>query len=202
MTLNKGTNLKLSLLILRAQTGDHRAFTELYALFKLSSFQYIRSLSSVSVDVVDDINQQVWLKVYQKISKLNSPFGFTKWLMVITRREVLAYLRKNKGEVIADDFEALDLRESYERESYEQAFLAETDLRDFNWLTEKIYQLPFEHKEVLLLHYWQELSCLDIAEIVQVPEGTVKSRLFKARKSLASTLKRERCKHTLLEKVN
>ena len=128
MTLYQGNNLKLSLLILRAQTGDHQAFTALYEQFKLASYRYVFSLLSQYDAEVDDINQQIWLKVYQHLSKLQSPYGFTRWLMTIAHREVIAYSRKHR--LLLDD--SIDAS----GEIQQTEVVAEIDnlIKDYSWL--------------------------------------------------------------------
>lgn len=166
--------LKLKLLILRTQSGSEAGFKELFNSFKSLTFKYLSSL--LNKTDVEDAQQQVWFKVYQQISNLSSPFSFTKWLMQITHRVAFDNLNKNKKFTIESNIENNEVFEEFEDmieipKGFEQLYLA-------------LGQLSFEHKEVILLFYWQEFTCVEIAQILGCSSGTVKSRLFNARQQL------------------
>lgn len=168
--------LKLQLLILRTQSGCEFAFRELFNSFKGLTFNHLNTL--LSQNDVEDIQQQVWFKVYQNVSKLSSPFGFKKWLMQITHRVAIDHLKKTKNFTSNHDEEISSLEQDFESE-------LTLDLpSDFHNLHIAIHDLPFDHKEVILLFYWQEFTCFEIGQILNCSTGTVKSRLFHAREKL------------------
>jgi len=179
MDSKAATRLKLQLLILRTQSGSESGFKELFNSFKGLTFKYLSSLLNEAD--AQDIQQLVWLKVYQQISNLSSPFGFTRWLMQITHRAAVDHLNKSKKVTLVNDIEL---------ESNESLFDDETGIEvphDFEQLHIAMNKLSFEHKEVLLLFYWQEFSCVEIAQVLSCSPGTVKSRLFNARQQLQRT---------------
>jgi RNA polymerase sigma-70 factor (ECF subfamily) len=168
--------LKLQLLILRTQSGCEFAFKELFHSFKGLTYNYLKTL--LNENDAEDAQQQVWLKVYQNISKLFSPYGFKRWLMQITHRVAVDHINKvNKFTASLDD----------DIENIEQLFENELTVQlpiDFKNLHTALNDLSFEHKEVILLFYWQEFTCIEIAQILNCSTGTVKSRLFHAREKL------------------
>lgn len=95
MDAQAAKRLKLQLLILRTQSGSESAFKELFNNFNGLTYQYLHS--ALNQADVDDAQQLVWIKVYQQISKLSSPFGFKRWLMQITHRVALDQAKKTKN---------------------------------------------------------------------------------------------------------
>jgi len=174
--------LKLQLLILRTQSGSESGFRELFHSFNGLTFKYLSSLLNEAD--AQDAQQLVWLKVYQQISKLSSPFGFTRWLMQITHRAALDHLKKNTKATLVDVSD-LDNDEGYLDRLNNEITIEVPE--DFEQLHLAMSKLSFEHKEVLLLFYWQEFTCVEIAQILSCSIGTVKSRLFNARLHLQRT---------------
>jgi RNA polymerase sigma-70 factor (ECF subfamily) len=168
--------LKLQLLILRTQSGSETGFKELFNLFKNLTFKYLSSL--INEADIDDIQQQVWFKVYQQISNLSSPFGFKRWLIQITHRTALDHIKKKKKYVASDDIES----------AINDVVLESNNTikitNNFEQLHIALNHLSFDHKEIILLFYWQEFTCVEIAQILGCTVGTVKSRLFNARQKL------------------
>ena len=145
MDSNAAKRLKLQLLILRTQSGSEPGFRELFNSFKGLTLKYLGSLLN-EVDT-DDVQQQVWFKVYQQISTLSSPFGFKRWLLQITHRSAIDHLKKNKKYKINNETE-LESHSSF-RES-------ETTIqipKDFESLRIALQKISFDHREVILLFY-------------------------------------------------
>jgi RNA polymerase sigma-70 factor (ECF subfamily) len=178
MLMDRNKNIKLQLLILRTQAGCDRGFRELYDSFYKITRNYLSQLLPISE--IDDIQQHVWLTVYQKISTLSTPFGFTKWLITITHRVAIDQLKKSntyesRHEVV-EKLETIDFTK-------QDITNIKSDI-EYNLLYEALNKIPIQQKEVILLYYWQEFSCPEISQIVGCSIGTVKSRLFNARQSL------------------
>lgn len=176
MDIYAANNLKVQIIVLRAQSGSKSAFKELYELFHQATFKYLVSL--INEADAQDVNQRVWLKVYQQLTKLVSPFGFKRWLMQMAHREAIDLLRRERK---YSAFEQVDEQNVEQQATLVTTFELPTD---YEHLHAAIKSLPFTQKEVLLLHYWQDFSCIEIAHILSCSEGTVKSRLFNARQKL------------------
>jgi len=179
MDSNASKRLKLQLLILRTQSGSDSAFRELFDSFKGLTFKYLSSLLN---DLErDDVQQQVWFKVYQQISNLSSPFGFKRWLLQITHRSAIDHLKKAKRYTTISEPDLVNRDLFIEDESTKEI------PKDFEPLLLAIENISFDHREVILLFYWQDLTCIEIAQIIGCSIGTVKSRLFNARLKLQRT---------------
>ncbi|MBW7475844.1 RNA polymerase sigma factor [Paenibacillus oenotherae] len=135
--------------------------------------------------MADDITQDVFLQVYRHISSFRGEASVKTWLLRITRNiscnyRNTAFFRK----VLLVD---TAVSKEYSR-SAEQSFL-EKEAANHVW--KQVFNLPVKFREVLVLHAKYQLSISDIAHILKIPEGTVKSRLFGARKRMSALLKEE-----------
>mgnify|MGYP004521554073 FL=1 len=119
----------------------------------------------------DDILQETYLTAYQKFPQLKNMDAFKAWLLSIARNKCTDYFRKNalRREVSLDALGEL-------ADSRFGAFAAESVQETFGLLNEK-------DKQILSLFFWDELSQAEIAEKLSIPIGTVKSRLFTAKRN-------------------
>ena len=179
MDSNASKRLKLQLLILRTQSGSDSGFRELFDSFKGLTLKYLSSL--LNELEIDDVQQQIWFKVYQQISNLSSPFGFKRWLLQITHRSAIDHLKKTKRHITVNETELVNSDPFIENET------AIEIPKDFESLRLALKKLSFDHREVVLLFYWQDFTCIEIAQIIGCSIGTVKSRLFNARLQLQRT---------------
>ncbi len=166
------------LLAIRCQLGEPAAFDELVARWHEPLWRYIRRLSS-SDDVAVDTVQDVWLRVLRAMPRLRDATRLRPWLFGIARRAVMDRLRHQYAEpdISADDVATL-------AEPGDEDDRAE----EIAQLHEELQRMPLVECEVLVLFYLHELSLVQLAEVLDVPVGTVKSRLFRARQMLRRQL--------------
>lgn len=167
-------------LVLRCQAGDETAFAELVERFSLRLRYYLRRM--LDHDEPDDLLQEVWLDVYRALPHLHDVGAFPAWLYRLARDRLLRRLRK-RG---LDTQPLLDLDVPANDDGPE--FTAE----DAVPIHAALAELPPEQREAIVLRYVQELSYDDIARIVGVPVGTVRSRLHNAKRTLRGILEREK----------
>ena len=135
-------------------------------------------------DELEDVCQEVFLKVYQNLGKYRSECKLSTWIATIAYNTSINYLRKFKkfDEVNPDDSSQLrNLAESLSAD-YEQ-----TDLH--RYIRDQVERLPVQYRTVLTLYYLEEFSYLEIEQITGMPEGTVKNYLFRAKALLREKLK-------------
>lgn len=170
------------LLVLRCQQGEEAAWEELVSLWEKRLFYYIRRLIEDEQETWQ-ILQEVWLRVLQGIGKLREPRSLPKWLYAIARHTAMSHLRQvyTQKTIVATS---------------EAPPNAGTDDDLFRFIdAEQVHyglgRISLAHREVLTLFFLQDLSVDDIAELLEVPAGTVKSRLYYARRALRSVLEKE-----------
>ncbi len=172
----------LDLLVLRCQRGERQAFEELIRLWEERLFYYIRRLVESEEDAWD-VLQQTWVRVLRGIKTLRDPARLPVWLYQIARTAALSHwrghYRLHSRRALDCDLAALPSAETVD------------PLYDAEQVHRALGQISVAHREVLTLHFLEEFSVEQMAEILASPEGTVKSRLFHARRALRAVLQRE-----------
>lgn len=167
------------LLAIRCQLGEPDAFDALVHRWHAPLTGYARHVLGRD-DRLDDVVQDIWLRVLRALPQLRDAARFRAWLFGIVRRSVMDALRRRYAEP-----EPVPLDETQ---------VAATDDADDDraeaiaLMRERLGLLPAAEREVLDLFYLQSLSQAQIAEVCEIPVGTVKSRLFRARRLLRHDL--------------
>ncbi len=171
-------------LINRFLTGDESAF----AILVKKHQKRVHALAWRKVGdfhTAEELTQDTFLKVYQKLGTLKNPNQFAGWLYVITDRVCTAWYRKQKPRMESlettseEEIDGLSYR-SYEDEQRENASVEYR--RGF--IKNLLEQLPESERTVVTLHYLGEMTCKAIGEFLGVSANTVKSRLQRARNRL------------------
>lgn len=167
------------LLVLRCRQGQKGAFEELIKMWEERLFYYIRR-------IVDDENdawqilQESWVKVLRSIRKLREPRKLPAWLYGIARHTAISHLRYEYAKQ-----SLLDNNENNYRDIGPDPLLRFDDVEQVHY---GLGRLSLPHREVLTLFFLQDLSLEDIALVLDIPVGTVKSRLYHAKRSLKNVL--------------
>ncbi len=172
------------LLVIRYLNGNDQAFVELVHVWERPLFYYIRRLVDTEEDAWDTM-QEVWFKVSRKIRRLHDPAAFPAWLYKLAHNSAIDHLRKNPS------FKFLPESERAPANPGKEASTLSSDL-DADELHWGLGQLSHHHREVLLLHFLEGFSLAEISDITGVPIGTVKSRIYFAKKALREILEQER----------
>jgi RNA polymerase sigma-70 factor (ECF subfamily) len=165
----------------RCRDGERAAFEELFEMYQPRLKYYLRRLDSGSANI-DDTLQDIWLTVFRKIRKLKDAKVFTVWLYRIARNKVYDEFR-NK-ERLTRLPEEVDIPVSG---SDEPVF----DANDAEKLHAALNELEPIHREVITLSFIEQMSYQSIADIVGCSIGTVRSRIFYAKKSLREEMEKQ-----------
>lgn len=172
-------DIALELLFLRIKKNDSSAFKELIDEWERPLFYFIRRIVPAEEDAWDTL-QDTWLKVFQHTAQITSVHSITAWLYKIARNTAIDLLRKQKR------FEAFDESDETIPEDCRIDFdLNRIDAIDLHLAVE---QLRLPHREVITLHFLENFTVQEIADIVEVSPGTVKSRLHYAKFTLRKML--------------
>lgn len=135
-------------------------------------------------DELEDICQEVFLKVFQNMDKYRFECKLSTWIATIAYNTSINYLRKfKKGDMVdVDDSVALRNLKDFGSADYEKADL-------YRYLREQIELLPVQYRTVLTLFHLEEFSYQEVEQITGMPEGTIKSYLFRAKALLKEKLK-------------
>lgn len=173
-------------LALRAASGEQKAFDELYAATVETAY-YTATLVLTSQEDIADALQISYMKAFAHIGELEHPESFEKWLKKIVINECRNYLRDNGKHIFStvyiggsyDDVEGSDLTVD---------IAGNGELR--RTLDEILSSLPEKQRVCVNLFYYEKYSVAEIAALLGISEGTVKSRLHYGRRTLERKYKR------------
>ncbi|HEY3994207.1 MAG TPA: sigma-70 family RNA polymerase sigma factor [Ktedonobacteraceae bacterium] len=168
-------------LIKRIGRGDRQALSELYARYQRVLFAYLLQLTP-DYGLAEELLQDTLVAVWKSAHSFEGRSSVLTWLIGIARRQAHNTLRQRRLPLTdlseIENMAATDL----EPEEVALAGIARAEL------TEAFRRLAPVHREVLLLTFVQELSYQETATILEIPLGTVKSRLNNARRALRALL--------------
>ena len=169
--------------IKKMQQGDDTAFFIIYEKYKNAALRTAYLITGKRY-TGEDILQETFVQCCLHIKELKDPATFKAWFYKILTRTAWKFAKKEKIAVPVENlFETID--ESVEEDS-EKTFLQKEERRK---LLEDINQLDLKQRITVILYYYNEMSVSEIAKATGSLEGTVKSRLFFARKKLYQKLK-------------
>ena len=168
------------LLAVRCQLGERAAFDELIRYWSSPLRRYVARVAG-DADATDELVQDIWLRVVQGIGRLRDGARFRSWLFGIAHRTLMDRLRVRYAGGSASHTELGDIA----IEEFDGDRDREQACRD---VERGLQSLPITERDVLTLFYLEELALSEVAAILAVPVGTVKSRLFRARTLLRQKL--------------
>ena len=171
-------------LIQRILAGDENAFESLIQKYQRQVHAHVlRKIGDFQI--AEDITQETFLRVYQKLDTLNNPAQFSKWLYAIVDHLCIAWFRKNRlqtkslQEIHISETEAEAYSRYVAREHAKMTAEAQRSL-----VKKLLTTLKENDREVITLHYFEEMTSSEIGETLGVPENTIKSRIRRARQRL------------------
>ena len=174
-------------LVKNCQKGDHRAFETLILKYQHRVFSLIYHLLRKR-NIVEDVAQEVFLKVFKSIKSFRGTASFYTWLYRITVNTCLNYQKSARSSELTLSC----------KEPHKEAFMAqrtkdpEEHIRDkesSQVIKEVIESLTVEQRMPIILRELEGLSYEEIAVVLECPVGTVRSKIFRARKVLQEKLK-------------
>ena len=162
--------------------GRTEAFREIVARYKKAVFSLCYRMVQ-NHEEAEDLSQEVFIKVYQYLTKYDTSFKFSTWILKIATNTSIDYLRKKKVDTIPLE-EGIETKQ--DMASAESIYFHQDNKR----LIDKMIQsLPQEYRLLIILYHQQGLSYKEIADSVNIPMSKVKNRLHRARSILKEELK-------------
>lgn len=164
--------------------GDENAFVSLVEKYQRQVHAHtLRKIGDFQI--AEDITQETFLRVYQKLDTLNHPAQFSKWLYAIVDHLCIAWFRKNRLHIRS--LQEIHISET-EAEAYSRYVATEhakmTAEAQRSLVKKLLTTLKENDREVITLHYFEEMTSSEIGEVLGVSENTIKSRLHRARRRL------------------
>ncbi|MFM9903507.1 MAG: sigma-70 family RNA polymerase sigma factor [Pyrinomonadaceae bacterium] len=179
-------------LVKRARAGDGAAWEDIVSNFSRRIFNLAYRFTS-SPDAAEDLTQDVFIRVYRSLDQYDSKQGdLANWLMRLARNLIIddyRHRQRNPQNTMAD---AVD-DHSYHLRAAGTSAHREMERKELaNQVQQGIDKLPDDLKTCVILRDIEELTYQEIVEVLDIPEGTVKSRINRGRIELAKILRRMR----------
>ncbi|QDP38927.1 RNA polymerase sigma factor SigW [Radiobacillus deserti] len=177
--------------IKQVKKGDHAAFEDVVTFYQNKVYQICFRMIGNKHEA-EDLAQEAFIRAFVNIQSFDSTKKFSTWLYRIATNVSIDRIRKKKPDYYLDaevkGTEGLDM---YSQLSSDQP-LPEEELESLEmqtYIQNEIMALPPKYRSVIALRYLDELSLLEISEILDIPVGTVKTRIHRGREALKKRLR-------------
>ena len=168
------------------ESGNRAAYSQLMDEYFEKVYSRMLKMTGLPGDA-EDLTMEAFNKAFSKLDQYTPDFAFSTWLYRIAKNNCIDYIRRNKkdSDNMVNQLEAGGGIVAHELAnqlpSPEQLMITR---QETSLLREIVETLHPKYKDIIKLHYFSELSCEEIAAQLDLPEGTVKVRLFRARELL------------------
>lgn len=165
--------------VLAVQRGDRDAFSSLLARYQNRLYRYLLRWVHEPA-TAEDLFQQTWMRVIENIRRFNPKRNFDAWLFAVARNIVIDYLRRRRPasleEPVGEDLPLSECLSANTPGALEQVLRSERA----ELVQRALEYQPPVYREILSLRFEEEMKLEEIAEVLSIPLGTVKSRLARA----------------------
>lgn len=180
-----------STLINQAKSGDAQAYDKLLNKYRNSVYNLVYRMVR-DIEEAEDLTQEAFIKAFNSLTQFNEDYAFSTWLYKIATNNCIDFFRKRKLQTLSLD-KPIQYKDSEIHQEIpdpelnpEKSILAS---ERSSIIREAIETLPEKYYTAIVLRHTEEKSYEEIAEILRLPIGTVKARIFRAREMLNKALK-------------
>lgn len=179
-------------LVVRAREGDQKAYADLMQRYKDSIYFMVLKMVNNREDAMD-LTVETFAKAFEKLDKYQPEFAFSTWLFRVATNNCIDFIRKKKLNTMSihgmtnDDGEEKQFEIRSDVLNPEESSIKKQQTQELKLLIES---LPSRYRNLITLRYFDELSYEEIALQLDLPLGTVKAQLFRARFLLGNIINR------------
>ncbi|MDY0407132.1 RNA polymerase sigma factor SigW [Virgibacillus sp. 179-BFC.A HS] len=177
--------------IKQVKKGDQSAFEEIVAFFQNKIYQHCYRMLG-NAHEAEDIAQEAFIRAYVNIHSYDEKRKFSTWLFRIATNLTIDRLRKRKPDYYLDaQVKGTDGLNMYSQLAADER-LPEEQVQDMelqSWISQEIAKLPAKYRSIIMLRYLEEFSLQEISDILDIPLGTVKTRIHRGREALRKKLR-------------
>ena len=188
--MNQNNKERDSLLVKKAIKGSQKAYSELMSLY-WSRIEKFFSLKLAGKEDVEDLAIATFSKAFDKLESYNDSFAFSTWIQTIANNTLIDFYRKKEQKTVSIDEEKED-EESPGLDIIDGGLDPEDNLiqkQKNKHIASLVHRLKPHYRELIIMRYLDELSYDEIANKLDMPLGSVKAKLFRARDLLLDILK-------------
>ncbi len=179
-------------LVAAAKLGENKAFEALLRKYRKSVYYMLLKMIK-NPDDAEDLTQEAFAKAFNSIEKFDATYAFSTWLFRIATNNCIDFIRKKRVQTVSIDQpmegdDGSNIRFDVRDDDLDpnQSMLKQQRKRFLNMAIDR---LPEKYRKLVELRYFKELSYEEVAQELQIPLGTVKAQLFRARELLNQELK-------------
>lgn len=172
--------------------GDQKAYTDLMTIYRDPIYYMLLRMTNSSVDA-DDLTIEAFGKAFKSIDQYTPDYAFSTWLFRIATNNCIDFLRKRRTQVVSIDSvytnadgEQVSINIASETLDPEEKII---EKQKITLMREFVGRLKQHYRVLIELRYFDELSYEEISQKLDIPLGTVKAKLFRARESLYNLVK-------------
>jgi RNA polymerase sigma-70 factor, ECF subfamily len=185
--LSRTENEKSDAELIELAKADPESFGLLMERYQIPLFHYIRRLTQLPKEDIEDLLQEIFIKIYQKINEYDKLLKFSSWAYRIAHNHIIDYFRKTGARPKTNSLEEYELTKVLKSDSNLEKELASKDC--LKRTKECLMKIPLKYREVLILRFIEEKSYEEIMDILRKPKGTVATLIARGRESLSATMK-------------
>lgn len=178
------------LLIERCKKGDQAAYTQLLRKYQNSVYNLCRKMVR-NPEEARDLSQEAFVKTFATLDRYNPVYAFSSWLYKITANLCIDHIRKQRMKLLSID-EPLDGDEGPIARQIEDPRQRPDEVSESSEMRRAIEaairRLPEHYRVILIMRHQEQLSYDEIAQALDIPLGTVKARIHRAREGLKALL--------------
>lgn len=177
-------------LIKASLAGDSKSFERLMKLYSRKIYTFVYRMVR-DEEIAAELVQDFFIKIYTVLDKYNYTYKFSTWAYRICYNLVIDHVRKKQANVDSLDDEYVSQKALLESDNYVDdcgfETLEQAEIREIVW--NSVDRIPIKYRELILLRYLDGLKYEEIADITELPVGTIKNRIFKAKELLREEIK-------------
>ncbi|MFC2088293.1 RNA polymerase sigma factor [Calditrichota bacterium] len=178
-------------LIQSAKSGDEKALEELISKYKIAVYNLVYRMVRDKQEA-EDLTQETFIKTFKSLPSFNEEYAFSTWIFKIATNNCIDFFRKRKLKTYSIDkpiqYKTSEIQQDHpdpDLDAEKQILAEERSIL----IKEAINSLPEKYHQAIMLRHAEERSYEEIAEMLDLPLGTVKARIFRAREMLNKALK-------------
>lgn len=184
------SSLEDDTLVSEALAGKEDSYSKLVDKYQKPLYFHIRKMIK-EVELVDDLVQEVFMKAFHNLNSYSNEYAFSTWIYRIATNHTIDYLRKKKLQTLSIDQPYKTKDGDMEMQLPDESFSTDQPVMKKERkaiVQEAIDDLPEKYRLVIEMRHMEEKSYQEIAEILDLPLGTVKAHIFRARELLYKAL--------------
>jgi RNA polymerase sigma-70 factor (ECF subfamily) len=192
MNLTEKAQRDLKIVKLALENGDQKAYAQLMGFYKDAIYFMMLKMTN-NPDDAEDMTIEAFGKAFKRLNQYTPEYAFSTWLFKIASNNCIDNIRKKKIDLLSinrvyDDEDGIEMSHNIpgHGQDPEEKFI---EKQKINLIREVVDKLKPHYKELVTLRYFEEYSYEEISEKMDLPLGTVKAQLFRAREFLYNVIK-------------